>query len=163
MVLVKCRTGARCSVTISQILIDQGNKEGYRAVMEARDQLLLLGRTISVDVSPAASAPVGSLMVEDEQTGEIRPISKKERQRLKKDARKAKREMQSQAGQKTAASMKDDEAVMQIGGDSFYAEGKAEKPSAFKHAPADASVDSEVVGSHVVAPVSHEIIKVDVD
>lgn len=122
--------------------------------MEARDQLLLLGRTTFIDVSPAASAPVGSLMVEDEQTGEVRPISKKERQRLKKDARKAKKELQSQAGRKPAVPTENGEVVLQIGGEVFYGEEEAAKSSAAQHAAVEAAEEPEVVGSHVVAPVS---------
>lgn len=141
---------------ILQIVIDQGNKEGYQAVMEARDQLLLLGRTTSSDLSPAASAPVGSLMVEDEQTGEVRPISKKERQRLKKDARKAKKELQSQAGRKSPLRTEGGKEVVQIGNEIFYEEEKAGLLSDPASVDVEGSEEPGVIGSHVVAPVRNQ-------
>ena len=91
------------------------------------------------------------MTVEDEQTGQIRPLSKKERQRMKKDARAAKREAKSKGGRIASSRIENGKEVMEIGGKVFYEDIAGGSPDA------EANVDvaqQEVIGSHVVAPVS---------
>lgn len=145
--------GAHVTSTL-QIVIDHGNKDGYQAVMEARDQLLLLGRSTPVVVDTAEATPVGALMVEDEQTGEVRPISKKERQRFKREARKAKKQIQSKEGATPALRTESGKEVMQIGDEVFYEDDGAEMLSGNTGDEVERAEGLGVIGSHVVAPVS---------
>lgn len=120
--------------------------------MEAREQLLSLGRSTAISETPGFSEPLGSTLMEDEQTGEMRPLSKKERQRLKREARKAKGHVSGKKSNEPTAS----EKVLQIGNQVFY-EGNQDLDDGFQ--PADANVincgeDTGMVGSHVIAPVS---------
>ncbi|KAJ9126064.1 hypothetical protein QFC24_002336 [Naganishia onofrii] len=134
------------------IIIDHGTKEGYQAVMEAREQFLSLGRSTAITETPGSSGPIGSTLVEDEQTGEIRPISRKERQRLKRAARKAKRHVLGKQVGELAASGK----VLQIGNEVFY-EGNEDVDEGFPSVDADVvdpGEDGGMVGCHVIAPHS---------
>ncbi|KAJ9118646.1 hypothetical protein QFC22_003866 [Naganishia vaughanmartiniae] len=135
------------------IIIDQGSKEGYQAVMEAREQLLSLGRSTAVTAS-GSSGPIGSTMVEDEQTGEVRPISKKERQQLKREARKSKRHVSDKKGIEPSASGK----VLHIGNEVFYEGSKdVNETSLSENADvAEQGEDDGMVGSHVIAPCPHD-------
>ncbi|KAJ9101137.1 hypothetical protein QFC21_003355 [Naganishia friedmannii] len=132
------------------IIIDHGTKEGYQAVMEARDQLLLLGRSTASTEAPGYPSPIGSTMVEDEQTGEVRPISKKERQQLKREARKAKRHVSGKKDKEPVVS----EKVLQIGNEIFYEgnEDRSEAPLSEGADGVDQGEDDGMVGSHVIAP-----------
>lgn len=120
--------------------------------METRDELLRLGRTTAVSPS-TFTVPVGKITVEDEQTGQIRPLSKKERQRMKKDARAAKREAKSKSGLIASSRMENGQEVVEIGGEVFYedTEGGLPDGEAKMEAPQE---EVAFVGSHVVAPVS---------
>jgi hypothetical protein len=123
--------------------------------MEAREQLLSLGRSTAITETPGSSGPIGSTLVEDEQTGEIRPISRKERQRLKREARKAKRHVLGKQVGELAASGK----VLQIGNEVFY-EGNEDVDEGFPSVDADVvdpGEDGGMVGCHVIAPVSTTI------
>ncbi|KAJ9110679.1 hypothetical protein QFC19_001508 [Naganishia cerealis] len=127
------------------IIIDHGTKEGYQAVMEAREQLLSLGRSTPITDVPGFLNPIGSNLVEDEQTGEIRPISKKERQRLKREARKAKRHTLGKTSNQP--SMSGD--VLHIGAETFY-EGNEDMSK--KLLATDQGESDGMVGCHVIAP-----------
>lgn len=121
--------------------------------METRDELLRLGRTTSATESTLNSTPVGEMTVEDEQTGEVRPLSKKERQRLKKDARAAKKQAKSKGGRVASSRTENGKEVVKIGGETFYedTEGGILRGEASVDAPQEEAV---LVGSHVIAPVS---------
>jgi hypothetical protein len=135
---------------LSQIVIDQGNKEGYQAIMETRDELLRLGRTTHVTESAANSTPVGEMTVEDEQTGEVRLLSKKERQRMKKDARMAKKEAKGKGSRVLSFPMRSDEEVVVIGGEVFYEDAEGDLRDVSPDIPQE---EIALVGSHVIAPV----------
>jgi hypothetical protein len=140
----------RLQEMLSQIVIDQGNKEGYQAIMETRDELLRLGRTTHVTELAANSTPVGEMTVEDEQTGEVRLLSKKERQRMKKDARMAKKEAKGKGSRVPSFPMRSDEKVVGIGGEVFYEDAEGDLRDVSPDIPQE---EVALVGSHVIAPV----------
>lgn len=117
--------------------------------METRDELLRLGRTTNATESVTAT-PVGEMTVEDEQTGEVRLLSKKERQRMKKDARMAKKETRVKGSRVSSFPKRSDEEVVVIDGEVFYedTQGDLRDPS-----PDDLQEEVARVGSHVIAPV----------
>lgn len=120
--------------------------------METRDELLRLGRATTV-LPSTSTVPVGEMTVEDEQTGQIRPLSKKERQRMKKDARTAKREAKGKGDRIASSRLDNGQEVVEIGGEVFYEETKGGLPDG--EAEMDAPQEKvALVGSHVIAPVN---------
>lgn len=88
----------------TMIIIDKGTKEGFRALSEARAQLLALGRKTRADGTTISS--------------------------------------------KASKSKKASEDVLQLGGETFFADGVSEVSTPVAH--------TEAIGSHVVAPCPHD-------